>query len=92
MMLKNPGNESSEADASDFYAAAERAAAMVEEFDTMGLAQAPAIGGALTQLITLLLIAAPDAHHVFGFLSSCMTNAAAHADEALHPDNSELIH
>tara|TARA_B110000879_G_scaffold211737_1_gene305377 strand:+ start:205 stop:498 length:294 start_codon:yes stop_codon:yes gene_type:complete len=85
MKLKKHGNDYSKAEEQarkDFYTAAELAAEMLEEFNTMGLAQGPAIGGALTQLMTQLLIMSPDTSSAIGLLSSCMSNAAAHAEES----------
>jgi|TARA_R110000822_G_scaffold78474_2_gene188004 hypothetical protein len=97
MKLKKRGNDYSKAEEQarkDFQTAADIAAEMLEEFDTMGLAQGPAIGGALTQLITQLIIVSPDTPSAIGLLSSCMTNAAAHAEESLigYFDTGDPVH
>ncbi len=97
MKLKKHGNEYSKAEEQaqkDFHTAADLAVEMLEEFNAMGLIQGPAIGGALTQLITQLLIVSPDTPSAIGLLSSCMTNAAAHAEEAslVYFDNGDAVH
>ena len=90
--MKKHGNEYSKAEdedkkaETDFYTAADLAGEMLEEFSARNLQTGPAISGALTQLISQLLVVSPDTPAAIGLLSSCMTNAAAHAHDALYPD------
>ena len=75
-----------------FFEAAEQIADLLAEFDQRGLEKGPALGGALTQIITHLIAVSPDTPSAMGLLSSCIANAAQHAEgfiEVTHdaPDN-----
>lgn len=75
-----------------FFEAAEQTADLLAEFDQRGLEKGPALGGALTQIITHLIAVSPDTPSAMGLLSSCIANAAQHAEgfiEVTHeaPDN-----
>ena len=93
--LKKHGREYSAAEemAKDhFFEAAEETADLLAEFDQRGLEKGPALGGALTQIITHLIAVSPDTPSAMGLLSSCIANAAQHAEgfiETTHeaPDN-----
>ena len=95
MKFKKHGNEYSPAEeiAKDhFFDAAECTADMLADFDQRGLEKGPALGGALTQIITHLIAVSPDTPSAMGLLSSCIANAAQHAEgfiEVTHeaPDN-----
>jgi len=83
MKLKKHGNEYSPAEeiAKDhFFDAAECTADLLAEFDQRGLEKGPALGGALTQIITHLIAVSPDTPSAMGLLSSCIANAAQHAE------------
>ena len=77
MNSKKHGSESLQAEEAveDFFTAAECAYDLLQEFEEMGLSQGPALGGALTQIISYLLAYAPDTHTAMGMLSSCISNA-----------------
>ena len=93
--MKKLGREYSAAEeiAKDhFFDAAENTADLLAEFDQRGLEKGPALGGALTQIITHLIAVSPDTPSAMGLLSSCIANAAQHAEgfiEVTHeaPDN-----
>lgn len=81
--MKKHGKEYSLAEETakhDFFEAAECTADLLAEFDQRGLEKGPALGGALTQIITHLIAVSPDTPSAMGLLSSCITNAAQHAD------------
>lgn len=93
MNSKKHGKEYSQAEmAEDFYTAAECTYELIEEFEEMGLSTGPAIGGALTQLLSYLIATAPDSQTAMGLLSSCITNATLHSDNTLttHPGSDEI--
>ena len=97
MTLKNRGNESSKADAKahdDFFTAAKMMVAMLEEFEAREMNTGPALGGALTQLITHLIDVSPDVPSALGLLSSCIANAAYQSESPtlFIPDPDGLIH
>ena len=83
MNSKKHGNASSLAEEAkeDFLTAAECTLDLLEEFDAMGLGKGPAIGGALTQILTHLMAVSPDTQTAMGMLSSCISNAAFHVDK-----------
>jgi hypothetical protein len=83
MKLKKRGSEYSSAEqiARDhFFEAAECTTELLMEFEAMGLEKGPALGGALTQIITHLIAVSPDTPSAMGLLSSCIGNAAQHAE------------
>ena len=64
----------------------------MEEFDAMGLGKGPALGGALTQILTHLIAVSPDTQTAMGLLSSCISNAAFHSETTIitHPCSDEI--
>lgn len=91
--MKKHGSEYSSADevARDhFFEAAECTAELLMEFEAMGLEKGPALGGALTQIITHLIAVSPDTPSAMGLLSSCIGNAAQHAETIIEAE--ETIH
>jgi len=66
-----------------FFHAADCTAELLAEFDAMGLDKGPALGGALTQIITHLIAVSPDTPSAMGLLSSCITNAAQHSEATI---------
>jgi hypothetical protein len=101
MTLKNRDNESSKADAKlrdDFGNAAKMMAALLKEFDARDMNAGPALGGALTQIITHLINISPDVPCALGLLSSCIAKAAYQSESPTPtptlfiPDPDGLIH
>ena len=94
MNSKKHGNASSLAEEAkeDFMTAAECTLDLLEEFDAMGLGKGPALGGALTQILTHLIAVSPDTQTAMGMLSSCISNAAFYSDNTIitHPSNDEI--
>ena len=95
--MKKRGNESSKADAKahdDFFTAAKMMVALLEEFDARDMNTGPALGGALTQIITHLIDVSPDTPAALGLLSSCIANAAYQSDAPtfIIPNADGLIH
>jgi len=83
MSFKKHGNAFSvadEKDEEDFFTAAECVQELLEEFNSVGLREAPALGGALTQMLTHLIINSPDTQTAMGLLSMCLSNAAIKAE------------
>jgi hypothetical protein len=95
MKLKKHGNEYSQAEeiAKDhFFEAAKCTADMLADFDQRGLEKGPALGGALTQIITYLIAVSPDTPSAMGLLSSCITNAAQHAESFVENPKQISLH
>ena len=76
----------------DFVSAMDFAEQMLDEFEAMGLQTGPALGGALTTIITHLIAISPDTPTAMGMLSSCITNASFSIDTTVvsHPGNDEI--
>ena len=94
MNSKKHGNASSLAEQAkdDFLTAAECTQELLEEFDAMGLGKGPALGGALTQIITHLIAVSPDTQTAMGMLSSCISNATFYTETTIitHPSSEEI--
>lgn len=94
MNSKKRGNESSLADemSEDFFTAAEYTYELLQEFQEMGLHQGPALGGAMTQILSYLLAASPDTKTAMAVLSSCIANAASSNKTIVttHPASPEI--
>ena len=94
MNSKKHGNASSLAEQAkdDFLTAADCTQELLEEFDAMGLGKGPALGGALTQILTHLIAVSPDTQTAMGLLSSCISNAAFHTETTIitHPYSDEI--
>jgi len=94
MNSKKRGSASLQAEQAkeDFVCAMDCAEELLEEFEAMGLQTGPALGGALTTIITHLIAVSPDTPTAMGMLSSCITNAAFSIDitAVSHPGNDEI--
>jgi hypothetical protein len=94
MNSKKHGSASLQAEQAkeDFVSAMDFAEQMLDEFEAMGLQTGPALGGALTTIITHLIAISPDTPTAMGMLSSCITNAAFSIDTTVisHPGNDEI--
>lgn len=92
--MKKRGNEFLEDDRSkeDFLAAADGVQQLLEDFDAMGLGVCPALGGALTQLLTYLIAVSPDNETAMEMLSCCISNATIHMDTEVitHLSNDQI--
>jgi len=94
MNSKKRGSASLQAEQAkeDFVCAVDCTTELLQEFEAMGLQTAPALGGALTTIITHLIAISPDTPTAMGMLSSCITNAAFSIDTTVvsHPGNDEI--
>lgn len=95
MLLKKHGNVSYlvEKAENDFFDACDLTSDLIKEFDTLGLDAGPAIGGALTQLLSYLMAVSPDTPTAMNMLSSCLSNASLHVDECMQThEGNDLLH
>jgi hypothetical protein len=77
----------------DFFDACDMTADLLIEFDRLGLERGPALGGALTQILSYLMAVSPDKTSAMTMLSSCLSNAAINHDERQQThESNELLH
>jgi len=96
MLLKKLGNVSSLAEEkakTDFFDACDLTTDLIYEFDSLGLDAGPAIGGALTQLLSYLMAVSPDTPTAMNMLSSCLSNAAYNIEDCQQThEGNDLVH
>ena len=95
MLLKKHGNVSYlvEKAENDFFDACDLTSDLIKEFDTLGLDAGPAIGGALTQLLSYLMAVSPDTPTAMNMLSSCLSNAAYNIEDRQQThEGNDLVH
>ena len=76
----------------DFFDACDMTIELLNEFEARGMLKGPAMGGAMTQLLSHLIDISPDPRTVSEIIASCLSNAAYNAESAITHEGNDQIH
>ena len=68
----------------DFFDACDMTVELLNEFEARGMMKGPAMGGAMTQMLSHLIDISPDPRTVSEIIASCLSNAAYNAECAIN--------